>query len=74
MLMRLSLRVLGAILVLLGLLNLGWVAYNLFVDELPQFKNSKFALQIGLGALFLYMGLRWLFGRPEDRNRNKSTT
>jgi hypothetical protein len=49
--------------VLLGLFNLGWVAYNLFVEEQPQFSGARPALGMGLGVLLLYVGLRLMFGK-----------
>jgi hypothetical protein len=69
-------KALGLILILLGAALLGWVAYNLFVERLPETKGRdpfgpiKFGvLMIGAGVIVLrepwHRRQRPVFRRPE---------
>jgi hypothetical protein len=56
-------RICGGFLLLIGLALLGWIAYNLFVERLPQAKGRSPLLALVLSAGAIYVGGSWLFAK-----------
>jgi hypothetical protein len=51
----------GFLMIVLGILQGGWIAYNLFVERLPEFQEPN--LPIGMTALaggLITVGLKWM--------------
>ena len=56
-------RLAGFLLVVFGLVLAGWVAYNLFIERLPETKGQNPLPAIVNSLLFLWVGWGWMHGR-----------
>lgn len=66
-------RILGAVILLIGINILGWVAYNFLVQMQPESegRNPLPAFIFSAGAI--YVGSRWLFGKPKTDPKRELT-
>ncbi len=53
-------RVAGAFVLALGIIQLAWIGYNLFVNTLPAAKGRNPIVPILVSALFIYVGSKWI--------------
>jgi hypothetical protein len=69
----------GLLMIVLGVLQGGWIAYNLFVERLPEFQEP--ILPVGMTTLasgLIAMGVKWMRdptldqgSKIEDNIKNK---
>jgi hypothetical protein len=55
-------RFLGVIIFLFGLILAGWIAYNLFVQRLPEAQGRSPIVPSLVAVGFLYVGWKWIRG------------
>jgi hypothetical protein len=56
-------RILGAVVLLMGVLLVGWVLYNLFIQRLPETRGQNPVGALVVAGSFIYVGLFWLRGK-----------
>ena len=62
-------RIFGGFILLIGLVLLGWIAYNLFVGMQPEARGRSPLPALVLAAGAIYVGARWLFGKRKTSNQ-----
>jgi len=55
-------RIFGVIICTFGLTLAGWVAYNLFIERLPETEGTSPLPAIVVSGLALYVGYKWVNG------------
>ena len=56
-------RLAGALLLFMGGLLLGWIAFNMFVEPLPETRGRPVLPGLLFSAGLIYLGLSWIRGR-----------
>lgn len=50
----------GFLMIVLGIIQGLWIAYNLFIERLPEFPPPAFIGLTGLAGALITVGLTWL--------------
>ncbi len=56
-------RMAGVVVLLLGVVLGVWVLYNLFIQRDPEARGRSPIAAIGVSAVFIYVGTKWIRGK-----------
>ncbi len=59
-------RVIGGLMLLLGVIQLGWIGYNVLIERLPETQGRSPILPTLFGIGLLYVGFTWVKGKPDE--------
>ncbi|GMV81612.1 MAG: hypothetical protein AMXMBFR7_27960 [Planctomycetota bacterium] len=59
-------RVIGGLMLLLGVFQLGWIGYNFLIELQPEARGRNPIIPILFGIGLLYVGFTWVKGKPEE--------